>query len=210
MFVLSGCCPGDIIKTTDHLHLPHLLAKYRLSFSFHHFSAPSYCLLIASSAAGWARFVKCDLRRKRFRLAMYWLTGRVRCGLGLGAHQEWVQMFPVVWNSAGSLHQPAHCPRTIRWFLIPFNWARWRWTAGRGATGWDNPAQPSHSQQTHSQIPSIHQHWLANMQCGPGTQAGITAGQCQPVGSRWKWIYLSFQRSIHQSTKMICWGFEYF
>ena len=61
---------------------------------------------------------------------------------------------------------PAHCPRTIRWFLIPFNWARWRWTAGRGATGWDNPAQPSRSQQTHSQIPSIHQHWLANMQCG--------------------------------------------
>ena len=38
---------------------------------------------------------------------------------------------------------PAHCPRTIRWFLIPFNWARWRWTAGRGATGWDNPAQPA-------------------------------------------------------------------
>ena len=121
MFVLSGCCPGDIIKTTDHLHLPHLLAKYRLSFSFHHFSAPSYCLLIASSAAGWARFVKCDLRRKRFRLAMYWLTGRVRCGLGLGAHQEWVQMFPVVWNSAGSLHQRLHtalAPSADFWYRL--------------------------------------------------------------------------------------------
>ena len=34
-------------------------------------------------------------------------------------------------------------PSHHRWFLIPFNWARWRWTAGRGATGWDNPAQPA-------------------------------------------------------------------
>ena len=82
---------------------------------------PSYCLLIASSAAGWARFVKCDLRRKRFRLAMYWLTGRVRCGLGLGAHQEWVQMFPVVWNSAGSLHQRLHtalAPSADFWYRL--------------------------------------------------------------------------------------------
>ena len=142
------------------------LTKYRLSFSFHHFSAPSYCLLIASSAAGRARLVKCDLRRKRFRLAMYWLTGRVRCGLGLGAHQEWVQMFPVVWNSPArgclactSLHT-ALAPSADFWYRL----------TGRGADCW--PAAPraptQRSQQTHSQIPSIHQHSLANMQCGPG------------------------------------------
>ena len=179
------------------------LTKYRLSFSFHHFSAPSYCLLIASSAAGRARLVKCDLRRKRFRLAMYWLTGRVRCGLGLGAHQEWVQMFPVVWNSpASGLHQPAHCPRTIRWFLIPFNWAR-RGLLARSATGLD-PAQPADTLSN-----SVHPSAFA-CQYAVRTRAGITAGQCQPMEPRWKWIYLSFQRSIHQSTKMICWGFEYF
>ena len=181
------------------------LTKYRLSFSFHHFSAPSYCLLIASSAAGRARLVKCDLRRKRFRLAMYWLTGRVRCGQAGGAPRMAPNVscgleFTSSWLPG--LHQPAHCPRTIRWFLIPFNWAR-RGLLARSATGLD-PAQPADTLSN-----SVHPSAFA-CQYAVRTRAGITAGQCQPMEPRWKWIYLSFQRSIHQSTKMICWGFEYF
>ena len=40
---------------------------------------------------------------------------------GLGAHQEWVQMFPVVWNSAGSLHQRLHtalAPSADFWYRL--------------------------------------------------------------------------------------------
>ena len=132
MFVLSGCCPGDIIKTTDHLHLPHLLAKYRLSFSFHHFSGPAIVCwsphLLRAGPGLWN--VIWEGNGSDWQ-CIDWLGGW-GVGRGWGRTKNGSKCF--LWFGI----QQAAC--TIRWFLIPFNWARWRWTAGRGATGWDNPA----------------------------------------------------------------------
>ena len=166
MFVLSGCCPGDIIRPRTIFIF--LISSQSTDYRFH------FIISLRPAIVCWSPHL---LRAGPGLWNVIWEGNGSdwQCidwlgGWGVGRAGGTPRMGPNVSCGLEFSRQPApapaHCPRTIRWFLIPFNWARWRWTAGRGATGWDNPAQPSRSHQTHSQIPSIHQHWLANMQCG--------------------------------------------
>ena len=166
MFVLSGCCPGDIIRPRTIFIF--LISSQSTDYRFH-FIISLAQLLFADRliCCGLGQVCEMWFEKETVQIGNVLIdwAGEVWAGAG-GAPRMGPNVSCGLEFSRQPAPAPAHCPRTIRWFLIPFNWARWRWTAGRGATGWDNPAQPSRSHQTHSQIPSIHQHWLANMQCG--------------------------------------------